>query len=265
MKPTPFTEVLANLKPSDGGFSATLPADWLQGRTAYGGLMAALGLQAVLQALPELPPVRSAQVAFIGPSGSHVDIEVSVLRKGRSMTFVQCDLRSEKGLATRCVFCFGAARPSRLGAIDLPPPQLRPPDELPEFLGFEGAPAFTRHYETRLVAGGRPGSGSRSASPLVWVRHREQKARGSMVALLALADMLPPAMLSTLDHLVPASSVNWHVDFLVADVPVDDGWRLLLSEAESAGEGYSSQRMVAWDRRGNPLLVSRQAVAIFDG
>jgi len=45
-----------------------LPDSWLQGRTAYGGLTAALALAAAQQSGSEgLPPLRSAQVSFIAP------------------------------------------------------------------------------------------------------------------------------------------------------------------------------------------------------
>ena len=58
--------------------------------------------------------------------------------------------------------------------------------------------------------------------------------------------------------------MTWHVDLLPNTPPSHDGWRLLLAKAESASEGYTSQRMVVWDRRGVPLKVSRQSIAIFD-
>jgi hypothetical protein len=34
-------------------------------------------------------------------------------------------------------------------------------------------------------------------------------------------------------------------------------------EAESIGDGYSSQRMVLWDTTGAPVLIARQTIAIF--
>ena len=35
---TPIREILAAATPIEGGFRAEIPSDWLQGRTAYGGL-----------------------------------------------------------------------------------------------------------------------------------------------------------------------------------------------------------------------------------
>ena len=39
---TPIRDILAAATPVEGGFRAEIPADWLQGRTAYGGLSSAL-------------------------------------------------------------------------------------------------------------------------------------------------------------------------------------------------------------------------------
>ncbi len=61
-------QVLAAARPIDGGFAATVPADWMQGRTAYGGFSAALALVAAQQAAEDLPPLRSATVNFRRPA-----------------------------------------------------------------------------------------------------------------------------------------------------------------------------------------------------
>ncbi|MEE2643547.1 MAG: thioesterase family protein [Myxococcota bacterium] len=264
MDKTPFTQVIANLHAQGDGYRVTLPADWLQGRTAYGGLVAAIGLEATLRAVPNLPPIRSAQVSFIGPSGDELEITVQVLRRGRSVVFVECTLSNERGMVARCLFCFGAARPSGLAAPVFTPPKFLPPETSSESISFEEAPAFVRHYETRVLSGGPPGSCSAKPELLVWVRHGDRDAHGSMVGLLGLADMLPPAILSTLPRFVPISSMTWQIDFFVSESPDDDGWRLLEATAESATEGYSSQRMAIWDRQGRPLMASRQSLAIFD-
>ena len=57
---TPFSSMLGTMTRSEDDFAITLPPDWLQGRTAYGGLSAALCVQAALRAHPDLPPLRSA-------------------------------------------------------------------------------------------------------------------------------------------------------------------------------------------------------------
>ena len=79
----------------------------MQGRTTYGGLSAALCLEAVQRTYPELPPLRSAHVSFAGPVGGTVSISTKLMRQGGSVCFISAELQGEKGLATHVVFCFG--------------------------------------------------------------------------------------------------------------------------------------------------------------
>jgi hypothetical protein len=81
---TAFSSMLATLVAVDDHYAITLPADWLQGRTAYGGLSASLCLQATLLAQPDLPPLRSAQFSFIGPASGALRIRPQLLRQGTS-------------------------------------------------------------------------------------------------------------------------------------------------------------------------------------
>ena len=43
--------------------------EWMQGRTAYGGVSAALALDAVMRDHPGDAPLRTAQIGFVGPVG----------------------------------------------------------------------------------------------------------------------------------------------------------------------------------------------------
>ena len=65
---TPFSQLIAAMRTRGDEYTIDLPADWLQGRTAYGGLSASLCLEAALRAHIDLPPLRSAQFCFIGPA-----------------------------------------------------------------------------------------------------------------------------------------------------------------------------------------------------
>ena len=107
-----FTELAGGAPYSDGALTQTIPPKWMQGRTTYGGLTAALCLETAMRAFPELPPLRSAQVSFIGPAGGAVEGRARMLRQGKSVTFVEADLFGEKGIATRATFAFGGARAS---------------------------------------------------------------------------------------------------------------------------------------------------------
>ena len=83
-----FVELLASIVPTDAGFAVDAPPSWSQGRTLYGGISSALCLEAVHRAFPDLPPLRSAQIAFVGPASGNVSMHPTILRRGKSTAFV---------------------------------------------------------------------------------------------------------------------------------------------------------------------------------
>ena len=84
--PTGFSQVLASIEPCAGpGFSVTVPPDWLQGRTVFGGMQMALGGRAMRAVLPlqaAAMPLRSAQMTFVGPllGGAPIRMKAETLR-----------------------------------------------------------------------------------------------------------------------------------------------------------------------------------------
>ena len=54
-------------------------AGWMQGRTMYGGASSYIAYLAATAAFPDLPPLRAAQVGFIGPVGEDIEARVSML------------------------------------------------------------------------------------------------------------------------------------------------------------------------------------------
>jgi len=113
-----FSQLVNGLeKHTDDQWNGHIYQNWMQGRTTYGGLSAALCLAAVQKEFSDLPPLRSAQVNFIGPVGGDISIEVAVMRRGKSVAYISASMTGEKGLATHAVFCFGIARDSRLNQV----------------------------------------------------------------------------------------------------------------------------------------------------
>lgn len=257
-----FSEILAATA-RDGGVELT--PDWQQGRTAYGGLSAALCLAAALRAHPDLPPLRSAQFAFVGPAAGRLTTDLQVLRQGKSSAFVGVDLTGEAGLACRAILCFGAARPSNHDHVDLPfPAETSGPDACPPFFNVPTPPAFSHHFDAALAAGQRPGSATKDPLVRVWLRHRDPQRTDSAVALLALADAIPPAAMLLSKEFAPISTMTWSLDILTEQPVSDDGWWLLESRAETAQVGYSAQAMTVWGAGGQPVIAARQTVAIFN-
>jgi acyl-CoA thioesterase len=258
-----FSDTIAALSATDdGAWTANPDESWRQGRTLFGGLSAALCYAACERAVPALPPLRSAQIAFIGPSAGAATLRPAVLRRGKSVTFMDCDLVADGAVATRALFCFGGERESAFGD-DAPAPPVAPhPDDCGPLWG-ERRPSFTQHLDQRLAGGHRPVSGATQGEMLVWVRLVDATPTSSLAALVALGDALPPAAMPRLTGSAAISTMTWQFDLIDPEQVDPSGWFLLRSSVETMGHGYSLQKMAMWDEAGAPVLIGRQNVAIF--
>lgn len=239
-----------------------VPPDWLQGRTVYGGLTAALALQSVLSASGDscLPPLRSASFAFVGPAAPPLTFHHRILRAGKSVTAVAVEGASEAGPALDGFMVFGQERQSALRYDNARMPQVKPPLDC-KVWPTEVMPNFLRHFEVRQAGAAFPLAGAEKPEFLVWVRHQDASLVDPTVALVALADCLPPAAMNFFKTPAPISTVTWSFDIL-EPVP-KDGWLLMRSYGEQARDGYSAQDMELWTEGGTRLLWGRQNVAIF--
>lgn len=254
---TPIANIIAAARPIDSGFETEIPADWLQGRTAYGGLSAALALHAALGLAPDLPPLRSAQVSFIGPLSGRVSVTATLLRRGRNAAFIQADVTGEAGLGFRATYVFMAALDSTIAHDEMPPaPVPRPDPDAKTYIGPDNF--FTGNFE---FVDQKQGLGP--AEWLRWARLRDRTGLHPMVELMAIGDGLPPAAFKLLDGPKPLSSLNWLVNFVDPRPVTEDGWWLLHAGCNRAEHGFSSQDMTIWNAAGRPIARAMQGVAIF--
>lgn len=255
---TALADILAAATPIHGGFRATIPADWLQGRTAYGGLSSALALHAAQHSDTDLPPLRSALVAFVGPLAGEVTVTAERLRRGRNAAFVEATIRSDAGLGYRAIFVFMNDIPSSIAHDETAPSPRRPPaPEAEVFTGRSGF--FTSNFNFVDLKAEVQG-----AEWLRWGRLIERGGLDPEVALIAVADALPPAAFALIrDNAVAMSSLTWIVNILVPRPTTTDGWWLLHTRTERAVGGYSSQRMTVWNADGVPVIDAMQGVAVF--
>lgn len=257
--------VVETLAPEGDAFVIAAPEEWGQGRTLYGGMTAALAHEAVKRGLGDLGPLRSAQFTFVGPAAGKLRFEPKLLRRGRSSAIVGLECFNEEGQAAHATFVFGAPRESKVAHEYLTMPRVDAPDACEPFRK-EGAAArrgFWNNFETRLASGGRFFELSAPRPEFaVWTRFLDNGGADPITALLALADCLPPAAMVHFPAPAPISTMTWTIDVLETPSNVD-GWHLLWSSSEHAGDGYSMQAMTLWNDAGEPLAVGRQAVAIF--
>jgi acyl-CoA thioesterase len=258
-----FTTLMASIAKDGDTCTVTATEDWLQGRTIYGGLAAAFCLESVARQFGELPPLRSAQFSFVGPATGSLTVRPTILRKGKSTTFVGAELTGDAGLATRATFCFGAARQSAVNYGKISAPEVAEPDTCPHFFRKLPGLNFAQHFDGRLAAGNFPFSGADDPTIALWMRHQDAAAPNSTAALVALTDAPPPAALSLFKEFGPISTMTWSIDLLTDRLETTNGWWLIRTQAESVLQGYSSQGTVVFNAARQPVLVSRQNVAVF--
>jgi acyl-CoA thioesterase len=256
-----LAEVLAGVvDDGDGRYASEPPDDWRQGRTLYGGLTAALCAQAAQLAVDPLAPLRSLQVAFVAPVAGRVRVVPSLLRQGRSAAFVGVDAWAGGALCARATLTYGLPRESESAHDHASAPPVAPPDQCPPGLRGADAPAFIDRFDVRQAAGEMPFSGGHPEFTM-WARHRDSSGVDPVIALIAIADVLPPAAAVAFPTRRPISSVTWSID-LVAPIPETE-WFLLRSASEFSADGYSLQTMGCWDVDGRCLALGRQLVAVF--
>ena len=250
-------DLLASAERTETGFKSEIPANWLQGRTAYGGLSSALALAAAKQVEPDLPPLRSAQVAFVGPLSGPVTVTATKLRRGRNAAFIQADIVSEAGLGLRTTFVFMAQLESAIDHDGTAAARHAPPPADAEL--YTGPKEFfTGNFNFfDLKADTRP------TQWLRWGRLIDRAGLDPEVELMALGDALPPAAFRLFAKMTPLSSLTWQVNILQPAPVTRDGWWLLEAETDSARSGYSSQTMRMWDADGRLVAEGTQGVAIF--
>jgi acyl-CoA thioesterase len=251
---------LAAARPIDGGFAVQVPENWMQGRTAYGGFSAALALVAAQRLGEDLPPLRSATVNFVGPLAGEVEVRARVLRKGRNATWIDAEVASEAGIGLTATFVFmGPVEASTLHLHDVPvPADIIPLDTavpLPERAG----PSFAPNLERRFA---KAQSTEKVPEICWWERIKDVEGLDPMVALILLADALPPGVMP-LTGPAPISSMTWLINLLTPLPETDDGWFLLRALGNYAEKGCSSQDMAIWNTRGEAVAVGMQSIALF--
>jgi acyl-CoA thioesterase len=261
-----LAELLAGAEQRSDGFALTVPETWHQGRTGYGGFSAALAFAAAQRAGGDLPPLRSAQIAFVGPLYGKVETRARVLRRGKNATWLSAEvLRAEEGegevgLAASFVFMGPVASSLHLND-SAPPADLIPVDEAAELQPGGFAPLFRRnHFDVRHAL---PRREDKLPEICWWVRPKAHAALSAPLSAVLSADGVPPAVMPLMHPGVLVSSMTWQVNMLTPQPATRDGWWLLRSVGTYAEAGCSSQQMQLWNADGAPILSGMQSLAVF--
>jgi acyl-CoA thioesterase len=265
-----------------GWFTGNIDDRWMLVVVPQGGAVAALAARAMTAAL-DLPEqtLRSLSAVFAAQvTTGPVEIEVTVLRSGRSMSQLMASVRNvgaEAGLTAIAVF--GAPRRG-FELTELPFPEVDPPEELrgyrdplPEGIEFEFNRPLMPFWEDILEC--RPATGRAPWEPFVdgpaeityWYRlddpPLDDDGRLDPIASIVLCDTMPGAVgqkVPTGDEAWFGPSADFTIHLLGSARP---GWLLAHNRARHAGDGYASVEMSLWDPSDRTLVAHASQVMFF--
>ncbi|MFV0645180.1 MAG: acyl-CoA thioesterase [Sphingomonadaceae bacterium] len=254
--------IIAASRPAEGGFTVTIPDGWRQGRTTYGGLSSAIGRACARRLVPDLPPLRSAQISFVGPVSGDVTFRARLLRQGRNATWVAVEASNDEGatgFAATYLF-MGAVESGSLHLHDRPAPDdLIPVDQAVAF-AHPLAPSFIENgFDVRFALPWR----EKVPELCWWVKLKAPPEDDMMGESLMVADALPPGIFTMVGIGAPISSMMWQLNYLTARPHTRDHWWLLRSTADYAEKGCSNQQMTVWNADGEAVIAGIQSVAVF--
>lgn len=244
-----------------GRWRAELSATWGAPTLPQGGLVTAVAVRAMMAELADpAQRLRSVTNVFAAPvTAGPVEIDVTVLRRGRSLSQLTATVRSQGAdVGHTAVAVFGSVRPG-FEFTDLRPPAVRPPEES---VSFRDVPPHVErrvhfpywdHVEGRIALG-HPWWDEWVSSPAErahWYRFEEPPlvAEGLLdpVAVVTLCDTMPGAIGERMGSglpfwLPPSADLTVH---LLGDA--GPGWLLAHNRARWAGDGYASADLALWD------------------
>jgi acyl-CoA thioesterase len=279
---TPFAKqtTLVAEPAAPGRYRVDVEPRWNCPAVPQGGMMVAIAAKAMAVELDDPDQrLRSLTTVFAGqvPSGP-VIADVSVLRRGRSMSQAMVDLRApgaDAGHTTVAVF--GRSR-TGFEFTDLRMPEVPPPHECPSFrdplppeaAGFAQRPpfAFWENVEGRPALGHPPWEDyvPTSSDCACWYRFDEPPmlADGTLdpFAVVALCDLMPSSVGERMgpgqpQWLPPSADLTVH---LLAAARSE--WLLAHLRARRASDGYASLEMATWDQTGQLVAHAAQVMIL---
>src|SRR5262245_41703148 len=170
-----LSEILAALAPNESGFTVTVGEGWSQGRATFGGLVAAVGNEAMRKLVAADRPLRSLQTTFVGPaSAGPWRIEPRVLRVGKAVTLAECRILEGDEVMAIQLGVYGTGRPSAVTVRPEPVIPPRPLEVLRDVRYQPGrAPEFFQHFAVRWSQGALPFSGAPRTPTKAFIHHRD--------------------------------------------------------------------------------------------
>ena len=247
----------------------SIDSGWGQGRSAFGGLTAALVLTHIEQQTGLTDrDLRTINIHFCGATQADFPCQLRhrVLSYGKSVIQVEGQLLQNGEVKTAIVACFTLPRRSSI-SIDLPAKQFPLSIEQAPKLVFEQGklPDFVQYFDLRYTHNNMPYSGSKDSLISGWMRFANPKEQLDNSGILALIDAWPPAVLPMLTKRAPSSTITWNLEFMYPrpTLAIED---LLFYECSAieADQGYAHTEGKIYHPNGQLLVLTRQMIGVYD-
>lgn len=266
---TPFSELLARRERDASIVRFDVPDDWLQGRTTFGGLIAACAAQAMRDAAGsawgEDVSLLALQTSFVGPVGlGAMEVAVQTLREGRNLRQLQATVSQQGQVAAVLLAVFGVPRETVLPPLTPAQPAVeRQPSDLPALPFLPGVtPNFTQHLDFRWAEGQPPFTGGDFWHARIHVRLKDEQPAPAELLAIMLADAAPTPALTRLPQRSPASSVTWALELAALGDPGEGYWRID-KDTRAAAAGYVNETTRLWTPQGRLAAHGYQVVAVY--
>ena len=246
-----------------------IPDGWLQGRTIYGGFVAAIMMEKAVQTLKDpLKKLLNVSITFVGPvKPEQVKLTAEILREGKSVTSIEVRLWQDQAVQSILLASFGTERESVISVENLvSAPQFPKPESLPLATFPPLAPECFKQMDMVWVNGHMPFVGVDEPDCEGWMRfnaaHHENRLM-TISDLMVSGDMWPPGVLPMVKNFSPASSLTWHLTYINPLQTHVHDWMKYKVITEYAKQGYSTETAYLWDKDDRLIAISRQTITVF--
>lgn len=248
-----------------GRYDVDVDPTWLQGRGAFGGLVAAWLVRAMeAEVVDPARPLRALTCELCAPARpGPAEVHVRVLRAGLNVSFLAAEVRRRDRVVARATAVFG--RPLPASAPQAPcPPAVPPAAQVPLWAPPMPLPVYCQHVRHARCVGAEVLSGPAAEAALggwTWFHAPTPDDAASRVALL---DAWPPALFTRLDAARPVATITMTCHLLGPPGPaVEPGTPLLVvARSDASAEGYVDERGELWTPDGRLLATSHQVVGV---
>ncbi len=212
-----FNTILNSVDNRSDSAPLSIPDEWFQGRTAFGGILTAMIVKAIKSEVDDQRLLSFVTTSFINPLTPDVSfkIVVSNLPEGRSVTHMEGRAIQEGKTIAVVLAGLGVPRELSINIEGAEAPVVLAPEK-----GFEltyipnVSPKYFQNFNLSQVLGDLPFTGSKRSQMGGWMRFKDDLDEITDAHVIALIDAWPVGILPMLDTPSPMSTLSWNIEFI---------------------------------------------------